>query len=116
MAEAQKPKIKPIPSLDDITGGNDIAKAMKPTGMAPISMADSQAGREEVTTGIPTAVLGMANAPIITPATAAHLKIIPNEDAKIGKAYLIATKTYKKFKVGTIAEFFSVVDEIKNNL
>jgi len=39
-----------------------------------------------------------------------------NDDAKTGKALQVARKTYEKFKVETIENFLSLVDEIKNNL
>ena len=117
-ARAKTPKIIPAASLDDISGGNDIAKAMKPTAsMMPVSMAESISTNEEVTTGIP---MGLAMPPMQMVPTANVPRVVPpqivNEDAKYGKAFQVATKTAKKLKVASLPAFLELVEEIKNNL
>jgi hypothetical protein len=39
-----------------------------------------------------------------------------NEDAKYGKAFLIAVKTVKKFKVEKVEDFIELVKDIEGNL
>ena len=41
---------------------------------------------------------------------------VSGDDAKYGKAFQVAIKTHKKFKVGTVSDFISLIEEIKNNL
>ena len=112
MEEKRAVKIKPIPSLDEISGGgSDIAKVMQPiVGLEPVSMARSTMGSEEVTTGIP---LGLTGMPMVRPEVP---KIPPNEDVKYGKAFGVAKKTFSKFKVETVEAYIDLVEEIKNNL
>jgi hypothetical protein len=40
----------------------------------------------------------------------------PNDDAKFGKAFQIATKTFKKYRATKVEEFIELVNEIKSNL
>ena len=48
--------------------------------------------------------------------TSAYPVPISNEDAKYGKAFLIAVKTVKKFKVEKVEDFIELVKDIEGNL
>jgi hypothetical protein len=52
----------------------------------------------------------------IKPEIANKLFVPPNEDAKYGKAFLIAVKTVKKFKVEKVEDFIELVKDIEGNL
>ena len=50
------------------------------------------------------------------PEIANKLFVPPNEDSKYGKAFLIAVKTVKKFKVEKVEDFIELVKDIEGNL